>query len=315
MKAKQTLHIALAIVATAVAGSGCVSHTAESPYRFEDVRATPNAARYQPYRIEDVHLTVVADQVKMLEALEQQNKGFTARLNGALNGTDYSANARAAKEEMLDRMETMKIAASANFSVDEDQVTLPMLAFFEGFMLSMNDEELAELGLPSLKLDEEADMPRIRNLQQRRERTEGVKKLFGADAGNPEQLTAQLAKRYPGMFDPSGKSSLRVFVAIWGSPVMKMGQFSHSTDMDFHAGVWVLPAKHVFKPDATVSAPGHEFEAAEHSSFSSIGLTGCDRTYPDAPFVKGNAAKSQEFLMDRLCASIVEAINKMTGGK
>lgn len=311
MNTKQIIGIMVATGMVAFAGSGCVSHRAESPFHPELTRPNETAIQNQPYSVEEVHLTIVADQIKQLEALEKENKGFTARLNGWLNGQDFSANARAAKEAVLDRIETMKVVAAANFDVDESDVTMPMLAFFEGFLLSNEDEDLAEMGLPDLKMDKEADIPRIRNPLQRNSRTTIVQSIFGSDAGNGEKMTAQLARRYPGLFGENG-TGLRIFVAIWDSSATWVGRYGDGEDSDYRIGVWVVPSDKLFHPEDTFSAPGFEFDAASHYGCSMIGLTGSQRTFPKEEQLKGNAKQKQEFFMDRLCAAIVEAINLMS---
>lgn len=310
MNTKQIIGMTIAAGMVVFMGSGCVTHRAESPFRPESAQPSEAAMREQPYCVEEVYVTLVTDHIKTLEALEKQNKGFTARLNGLLNGQDFAANARAAKEDMLDRLETMKITAAANFNVDEEAVTRPMLAFYEGFLLSHEDEELEEMGLPDLKQDEEADVPRIHNLQQRNARVMAVKEIFGNDVNNAEKLTAILSKKYPGVFAEEGRG-LRVFVALWGSTVAWRGQYSSGSDTDFQTGVWVIPSDKVFQPTDTFPAPGYEFEGASHKGVSVIGLTGSNRTYPKAEQAKGKAPKAQAYHMDRLCAAIVEAVNKM----
>lgn len=310
MNTKQIIGITFATGMAVLAGSGCVAYRAESPYRPELVRPSEVAVKRQPFCVEEVYLTVVADPTKMLDALEKQNRGFTARINGLLNGQDFAANARAAKEEVLDRLETMKITAAVNFDVDEDSVTMPMLAFYEGFLLANEDEELEEMGLPDLKMDEDADVERIHNPQQRAMRTVGVQQFFGKDVANAGKLTARLERKYPGMFGESGEG-LRVFVALWESEVSWQGHTGAGTDSDFQAGVWVFPADKPFRPEDTLPAAGCEFEGARHHGVSSIGLTGSQRTYPQAEQVKGKAQVAQDYLMDRLCAAIVEALNAM----
>lgn len=310
MKVKNITGILAVAVLAAFSGSGCVTRTAESPYKVGLAQASEKAVSQQPYRIEDVHLTFVSDPRKQYEAYEERNKSFTMRLNGMLNGTDYAANARAMKEQWEDALETMKISAAPNFDVDEDRMTMPMLAFYEGFLLGYTDEELEELGLPELKMDEENDVARLSNIQQRRTRAEIAKGIFGADVGNPDKLTARLAGKYPGLFDENGRA-VRLFVALWGSEATWQGQYSGGTDTDFSVGVWAMPSDKVYRAADKCPPPGHEFDAARHHAFSVLGPTTKNRTYPQDDSVTGSAEDMQNFFMDRLCDSIVTAINKM----
>lgn len=299
----------LAAAAFAMLGSGCVSYRAESPYHPESVQASARTVSGQPYRIEEIYLGMAADGTRLYAAIEKQNaRSFNAKLNGLLNGTDYEANARAMKEQMQDAQETLKSYAANAYDVDESDVTPPMVAFWQSIVHMKSDAELAEMRLPAYQPTDADWEPNAQERQAAQSVTTGVAGMFGKTATDADSLTEALAEKYPGLFSENGRP-LRVAVCMMMGPMSWRSQYGGGSDNYLDVGVWVWSATRTPVPGETFPLPTASFPAVYHSAFSALGPATPRQESKTDPSVKGSEKEAQAFLLDRVCAAIVEAIN------
>lgn len=306
---KKRMTVFLSATMLAMLAAGCVSYRAESPYRPETVQPSERTVSGQPYRIEEVYMGMAADGTRMYEAIEKQNaRSFNAKLNGWLNGTDFEANARAMKEQMQDAQETMKYHAAGAYDVDEDKVTPPMIAFWQSILLVKSDEELAEMALPDYKPADEEWEPTDEQRQMLNNASNSGAMIFGRTATDADSLTEALAEKYPGLFSENG-APLRVAICMMMGPMAWRGQYSGGSDNYLDVGVWVWSSTRSPAQDEAFPLPTASFPAVYHSAYSTLGPANPRQDSKTDPSVKGSEKEAQAFLLDRVCAAIVEAIN------
>lgn len=306
---KHTILIAFTPLAALL--TGCVSNLVESPYQFDSVRPSERTMAHQPYRIEDIYVAAAGDPTRMYEALEKQNaSSINAKLNGWINGTDYAANARAAKEQTQDAFETQKIFASNAFHVDETEITPPMIAFWNSIVRIKSESELAEMGLPDYRLTEDETEPTDQEIQAAAYAPAMLGQIIGQEALDGDTLTDKLAVKYPGIFSDDG-SPLRIAIAVMSGPIAWRTQFGSGYDNFLDFGVWVWSARSVAGKSDPFPVPTASFSAIHHQAMSTLGPASVKQTSKDNAFVKGSEAETKAFLQDCLCAAIVEAINNL----
>lgn len=302
------------LISTSLAAllTGCVSNLVESPYKFDSVRPSERTMAHKPYRIEDIYVAAAMDPTRMYEALEKQNaRSINAKLNGWLNGTDYAANARAAKEQTQDAFETEKIFASNAFHVDETEITPPMIVFLNSLVRIKSESELSEMGLPDYRLTEDETEPTDQEKMQAAAYASAMLgQVIGQEALDGDTLTDKLAAKYPGLFSDDG-TPLRIAIAVMSGPASWRTQFGAGSDNFLDFGVWVWSARSVAGKSDPFPVPTASFSAIHHNAMSMLWPAFVKQTSKDNAFVKGSEAETKAFIQDCLCAAIVEAINNL----
>ena len=301
----------LAAATSALIGSGCVSNLAESPYRPDAVRPSDRTVANQPYRIDEVYVATAADATRMYEAIEKQNaSSINAKLNGWINGTDYAANARAAKEQIQDAMETQKVFASNAFGVDEKNVTPPMVAFWASIARVKSESELAEMGLPDYRPTEDENEPTDQELQSAAYAPAMLGQIVGEDVLDADSLTDSLSEQYPGLFAGNGKP-VRVAIGVMMGPTSWRSRYGAGSENHLDFGIWVWSATAIAGKNDPFPAPTAAFSAVHHQAMSVLGPATVKQSSKDNEFVKGSADETKAFIRERICAAIVEAINNL----
>lgn len=316
--------------AIAAIGSGCATAVSQSAFRPEDVAPSERTLSHKPYYVEDVFVIGYQGWSKYYEGVaEQRRKSLNMRINGALNGQDYAANATAFKNQLDDYYETAGSYAAQAFDVDEDDVTLPMRAFFLSLLTQRDNSDLAAMGLPDYDPGKAlADLEANKTEEQKQREmviaetsTQGAEAQLGA-FGTAEGFNEQLQTAYPDLFAEGG-TPIRVIVAIWneasiqqGGAIMMIGTIMKG-EFDKDYGVWIVQPGLCKNPKSSFPVPTGGFSVRGNTAVSFpfwMGGAKADdgKASVTSKSFMGHPKEQAEFINERLCAAIVDALNNLS---